>query len=39
MPVTRDEHTANLFENSMIIFGGFEAGERVNTIYRFTFST
>lgn len=39
IPITRDEHTANLYADSMIIFGGFEAGERVNTIYKFSFAT
>jgi N-acetylneuraminic acid mutarotase len=36
---TRDEHTATLFDGSMVIFGGFEEGERVNTLSRFHFST
>ena len=26
VPLTRDEHTASNFDNSMVIFGGFEAG-------------
>lgn len=39
VPLSRDEHTATLVENSMVIFGGFEAGERVNSLYRFHFTT
>ena len=39
VPSTRDEHSTSLHENSsMIVFGGFEAGERVNTIFRFHFA-
>lgn len=38
VPISRDEHTALLYENSMIVFGGFaESGERVNEIYRYYF--
>jgi Rab9 effector protein with kelch motifs len=38
LPVPRDEHTALLYESSMVIFGGFELnGERVNDIYRYYF--
>ena len=35
MPVTRDEHTAVLYEgNQMVIFGGFvDGGERTNQTY------
>ena len=38
VPSTRDEHSTSLYENTMIIFGGFEAGERVNTIFKFHFA-
>jgi N-acetylneuraminic acid mutarotase len=38
VPSTRDEHSTSLYENTMIVFGGFEAGERVNTIFRFHFA-
>lgn len=38
-PKTRDEHTANLYDGSMVIFGGFEDGARVNSMYRFHIST
>jgi N-acetylneuraminic acid mutarotase len=38
VPIPRDEHTALIYENSMIVFGGFaENGERVNEIYRYYF--
>eukprot|EP00349_Pseudokeronopsis_sp_Brazil_P011736 CAMPEP_0202978888 /NCGR_PEP_ID=MMETSP1396-20130829/85186_1 /ASSEMBLY_ACC=CAM_ASM_000872 /TAXON_ID= /ORGANISM="Pseudokeronopsis sp., Strain Brazil" /LENGTH=156 /DNA_ID=CAMNT_0049718061 /DNA_START=601 /DNA_END=1068 /DNA_ORIENTATION=+ len=39
VPSHRDEHTAVIYENSMVIFGGFEySGERVNEIFRYFFS-
>ena len=38
VPSTRDEDSTSLYENSMIVFGGLEAGERVNTIFRFHFA-
>jgi N-acetylneuraminic acid mutarotase len=37
VPVTRDDHTAVLYEGSMVIFGGFVDGERTNDIYRYYF--
>mmetsp|Transcript_11670 Transcript_11670/g.11589 ORF Transcript_11670/g.11589 Transcript_11670/m.11589 type:complete len:172 (+) Transcript_11670:112-627(+) len=37
IPNNRDEHTANVYENSMIVFGGFSNGERTNEIYRYYF--
>lgn len=37
-PLTRDEHTSNLYENSMIIFGGFTNGYRVNELHRYYFN-
>jgi N-acetylneuraminic acid mutarotase len=33
----RDEHTAVLYENSMVIFGGFAKGFRTNSIERYFF--
>jgi N-acetylneuraminic acid mutarotase len=38
VPSNRDEHTAIMYENTMIIFGGFNhEGERVNDIHRYYF--
>mmetsp|Transcript_2846 Transcript_2846/g.2670 ORF Transcript_2846/g.2670 Transcript_2846/m.2670 type:complete len:99 (+) Transcript_2846:593-889(+) len=38
VPTHRDEHTALIYENSMVIFGGFDLnGDRVNDIYRYFF--
>lgn len=41
IPLTRDDHTAVLYEGSMVIFGGFVmgsgTGERTNDIYRYHF--
>ena len=37
IPPSRDEHSANIYEGTMVIFGGFVEGERVNDIYRFYF--
>ena len=39
LPLTRDEHTAVLYENeqSMIIFGGFMNGQRTNEIVKYIF--
>lgn len=39
IPKTRDEHTANVYENAMIIFGGFVNGVRTNEIFRYNFNT
>ena len=38
VPETRDEHTAIIYEGSMIIFGGFVNGVRSNDIYRYYFN-
>ena len=35
---TRDEHSAIIYEGSMIIFGGFVNGVRSNEIYRYYFN-
>jgi N-acetylneuraminic acid mutarotase len=37
VPPSRDEHTAVIYEESMIIYGGFEDGIRTNSIYRYYF--
>ena len=37
IPITRDEHTANMYEGTMVIFGGFVEGQRMNDIYRYYF--
>ena len=36
-PTPRDQHTANVWEDKMIVFGGFENGSRVNTIQVYNF--
>jgi len=38
-PAPRDEHTAILHDEQMVVFGGFVDGERVNQTYKFTFKT
>eukprot|EP00347_Sterkiella_histriomuscorum_P006674 403351868 len=38
VPTTRDEHTALIYEGSLIIFGGFVNGVRSNEIYRYYFN-
>lgn len=38
VPLPRDEHTGNLYQNSLITFGGFVEGERTNQIHKFNFS-
>eukprot|EP00347_Sterkiella_histriomuscorum_P011091 403373787 len=38
LPITRDDHSAVIYEGSMVIFGGFSTnGERSNDIYRYYF--
>lgn len=37
VPLQRDEHSANFYDSSMVIFGGFVAGERVRDMYRYYF--
>jgi N-acetylneuraminic acid mutarotase len=37
IPLTRDDHTALIYEGSMVIFGGFVDGERTNAMYRYYF--
>jgi N-acetylneuraminic acid mutarotase len=33
VPSSRDEHTCNIYESSMVIFGGFVNGIRTNDVY------
>jgi len=35
--LTRDEHTACTMGDSMIVYGGFKAGERCNDIFKYGF--
>jgi N-acetylneuraminic acid mutarotase len=38
VPQSRDDHTAVIYEGSMVIFGGFTTdGERSNDLYRYYF--
>ena len=37
VPETRDEHTAVVYEGTMVIFGGFVRGTRSHDIYRYYF--
>jgi N-acetylneuraminic acid mutarotase len=37
-PYTRDEHTCLVYQDYMVVFGGFAFGERTNSIYKYTFS-
>lgn len=37
-PKTRDEHSCVLYDNSMIVFGGFTFGQRTNDIFKYDFS-
>ena len=36
--LTRDEHTACVIGDNMIVFGGFKEGERCNDIFKYSFS-
>ena len=36
-PTPRDQHSAGIWEDKMIVFGGFEDGSRVNTIQVYNF--
>lgn len=36
-PVTRDEHSCIVYDDSMIVFGGFSVGEKTNTIFKYHF--
>lgn len=35
IPAARDEHTAVIHNDTIILFGGFVDGERTNNIYKF----
>jgi hypothetical protein len=37
IPDARDEHTADVFQNSMYVFGGFQNGMRCNSMMRYSF--
>ncbi len=37
MPSSRDEHSAVVYEASMVVFGGFVNGTRTNEIYQYFF--
>ena len=39
LPKTRDEHSSVVYDDSMIVFGGFVFGERTNELFKFTFET
>lgn len=39
IPLPRDEHTAILVEDTMVVFGGFEAGQRTNDIFKYHFDS
>jgi N-acetylneuraminic acid mutarotase len=39
LPITRDEHSSFIYNDYMVIFGGFAFGERTNDIYKFHFKT
>jgi hypothetical protein len=38
-PHTRDEHSCVLYDNTMVIVGGFAYGERTNDIFQYFFKT
>lgn len=38
-PVHRDEHSAVVFGDQMIIFGGFKDGDHSNSMFSYCFST
>jgi N-acetylneuraminic acid mutarotase len=37
LPTTRDEHSCLVYQDSMIVFGGFAFGERTNSIFKYSF--
>ncbi len=39
LPKTRDEHTALILDDSMIVFGGFAFGQRTNDIFKYYFKS
>lgn len=36
-PITREEHTCVVYNDSMVIFGGFAFGERTNSMFKYNF--
>lgn len=38
-PPACDEHTAVVHQDTMVLFGGFIEGDRVNSVYKFSFKT
>ena len=38
-PNTRDEHSCAIYNDSMVVFGGFANGERTNEIFQYHFKT
>ena len=36
-PVTRDEHSCIVYDDSLIVFGGFSVGEKTNSIFKYHF--
>ena len=37
LPMTRDEHSCVIHDDSMVVFGGFMFGERTNSIFKYHF--
>jgi N-acetylneuraminic acid mutarotase len=37
LPVTRDEHSCIVHDDSMVVFGGFSFGEKTNSIFKYHF--
>ena len=37
LPRTREEHSCVIYNDSMVIFGGFAFGERTNSIFKYSF--
>jgi hypothetical protein len=35
LPYPRDEHSAIVYEDSIIIFGGFSFGKRTNDLFKY----
>ena len=36
-PITRDEHSCVIYNDAMVVFGGFMYGERTNSIFKYHF--
>jgi len=39
MPGFRDDHTCNLYEDTIVLFGGYETGVRTNDLLSYKFET